>query len=60
MPHSNNSPAKKSRQADYVSRLKDAGMVSLSSVYVPKVIAAECREIVRNHVAEWESNQPKF
>lgn len=53
-------PSKKSRQTDYVARLKDAGMVSLSSVYVPKVIAPECRELVRNHVAEWESKQPKF
>ena len=59
MPHNSNQP-KKSRQADYVSRLKDAGLVNLSSVYVPKVIVVECREIVRNHVVEWESKQPKF
>lgn len=58
----NNPPQapKKSRQTEYVGRMKEAGMVALSSVYVPKVIAPECRELVRNYVANWESNQPKF
>lgn len=58
MPNSNQ--PKKSRQSKYVARLKDEGMVPLSSVFVPKVIAAECRDLVRNYVANWESKQPKF
>ena len=58
MPQQNQ--PKKSRQTDYVARLKEQGLVNLSSVYVPKVIAPECRELVRNHVADWESKQPKF
>lgn len=60
MPSSNQPKKPVSRQAEYVGRLKDAGLVNLSSVYVPKAIAPECRELVRNHVAEWESKQAKF
>lgn len=45
------------RQREYVARLKEQGYVNLSSVYVPKAISEECRVLVRNHVAEWESKQ---
>lgn len=51
--------ANSQRQKDYVSRMREAGHVSLSSVFVPRVIANECRELVRNHVANWESKQTK-
>lgn len=51
----NPTPDKQSRQSAYIARKREAGYVPLSSVFVPKAIADECREIVRNHVAEYES-----
>ena len=45
------------RQKDYVERLKKAGYVALSGLYVPKVIRDECREIVKARVAAWEAHQ---
>lgn len=61
MSNPSNPPKKSnsSRQKEYVARLKEQGYVSLSSVYVPKSISEECRQLVRNHVSEWESNQAK-
>lgn len=52
---SNPNPNKQSRQSAYIARKRDAGYAPLSSVFVPKAIADECREMIRNHVAEYES-----
>jgi len=46
------------RQSDFVARKKKAGYVTLSSVYVPKVIVSECREVLKKFVADWEKEQP--
>ena len=43
------------RQSEFVARKKEAGYVALSSVYVPKVIVPECREVLKKFVAEWEA-----
>lgn len=46
------------RQSEFVARKKEAGYVALSSVYVPKVIVPECREVIKKFVADWEKEQP--
>jgi hypothetical protein len=45
------------RQQDYVVRMREKGYNQLLGLWVPNVIKDECREIVKNHVAEWESKQ---
>lgn len=55
MPSPKAPPPKKSRQSDYVARKRAAGYVPLSSVFVPKEIAEECRQLVRNRVEDYES-----
>ena len=49
------------RQRDFVQRKLDSGYIVLSSLYVPKVIADECRKLVKDHVAAWEAeNKTSF
>ena len=43
------------RQREFVSRKVAAGYVALSSLFVPRAIADECRQLVKDHVAEWEA-----
>lgn len=45
------------RQQDYVARMREKNYNQLLGLWVPNVIKDECREIVKNHVAEWESKQ---
>lgn len=59
MPDNKKQSASK-RQSEFVARKKAAGYVALSSVYVPKVIVPECREVLKNFVADWESKQSQF
>jgi hypothetical protein len=44
------------RQLDYVARMRAKGYNQLLGLWVPNVIKDECRELVKNHVAQWESN----
>lgn len=46
------------RQSDFVARKKAAGYVTLSSVYVPKAIVPQCREVLKKFVDDWEKEQP--
>ena len=43
------------RQREFVQRKLDAGYTMLSSLYVPKAIADDCRKLVKDHVAKWEA-----
>jgi hypothetical protein len=45
------------RQLDYVARMRAKGYNQLLGLWVPNAIKDECREIVKNHVAAWESKQ---
>ena len=42
------------RQREFVQRKLEAGYIVLSSLYVPKAIADDCRKLVKDHVAKWE------
>ena len=43
------------RQREFIQRKLDAGYTMLSSLYVPKAIADDCRKLVKDHVAKWEA-----
>lgn len=43
------------RQREFVQRKLEAGYVVLSSIYVPKAIADDCRKLVKDHVTKWEA-----
>lgn len=45
------------RQLDYVARMKTKGYCQLMGLWVPTAIKDQCRELVKNHVSDWESNQ---
>ena len=45
------------RQTEYVARMRAKGYNQLLGMWVPNEIKDECRQIVKNHVAEWESKQ---
>jgi hypothetical protein len=45
------------RQLDYVARMRAKGYNQLLGLWVPNAIKDECRELVKNHVAQWESKQ---
>lgn len=45
------------RQMDYVARMREKGYSQLLGLWVPSSIKDECRELVKNHVAQWESKQ---
>lgn len=45
------------RQTEYVARMRDKGYTQLLGLWVPAVIKDECRQLVKNHIAEWESKQ---
>ena len=42
------------RQTAFVNRKRAAGYVQLSGLFVPAVLRADVRELVRKFVAEWE------
>lgn len=48
------------RQKEYTMRLREQGYAVLSGLYVPAAIRAECRALVKKHVAKWEKAQAKF
>ena len=49
------------RQREFVQRKLESGYIILSSLYVPKAIADDCRKLVKDHVAKWEAeNQKSF
>jgi hypothetical protein len=45
------------RQLDYVARMREKGYCQIMGLWVPSAIKDECRELVKNHVAQWESKQ---
>ena len=47
------------RQREFVQRKLEAGYIVLSSLYVPKAIADECRKLVKDHVEKWEAENRK-
>jgi len=45
------------RQTEYTARMRAKGYSMLLGLWVPNAIKDECRELVKNHVAGWESKQ---
>lgn len=45
------------RQTEYVARMRAKGYNQILGLWVPNAIKDECRELVKNHVAAWESKQ---
>lgn len=45
------------RQLEYVARMRAKGYNQILGLWVPNAIKDECRELVKNHVAAWESKQ---
>ena len=48
------------RQLDYVARMRSKGYNQLLGLWVPNAIKDECRDLVKNYVAEFESKQTQF
>jgi len=37
--------------------MREKGYCQIMGLWVPSAIKDECRELVKNHVAQWESKQ---
>lgn len=44
------------RQLEYVARLKAKGYAQVTSLYVPRVLIPEIREMVQKRIAKWEKD----
>lgn len=44
------------RQLEYVARLKAKGYAQVTSLYVPRALIPEIREMVAKRVAKWEKD----
>lgn len=47
------------RQLEYVARLKAKGYAQVTSLYVPRVLIPEIREMVQKRIAKWERDTAK-